>query len=78
MKMSKDKKLNDEEIYFGLLAMIAEVDAVNEIDVTHVRDIRTALDRLEVSIKYRMLDVEATRREREYWKDKAENNGKEK
>lgn len=74
--MSKKPKLTDEEIYFNLLAMIAEVEEVVNLDLTGATNLPLALDRLEVDIKYRMLDLEATRRERDYWKDKAENDGK--
>lgn len=68
MKMSKKQKLNDEEIYFALLAMIAEVEEVDEINIMQTLDLRSALARLEIGTKYRMLDLEATRRERDYLK----------
>jgi len=78
MKMSKDQKLTDEEIYYSLLAMMAEVEETDNVDLTGATNLPLALKRLEVGIKYRMLDLEATRRERGYWKDQAENNGKKK
>lgn len=66
MKMSKKSRLNDGEIYCDLLLMIADVEDINTIDITETSDIPTALDRLRLDIKYKMLDLEATRREREY------------
>lgn len=65
MKMSKESKLNDGEIYCDLLLMIADVEDINTIDITETSDIPTALDRLRLGIKYKMMDLDATRRERE-------------
>jgi len=64
--MSKKQKLNNAEIYYTLLAMIASVEEVDEINIMQTLDIKSALARLEIGIKYRMLDLEATRRERDY------------
>uniref|UniRef100_A0A6M3KUU8 Uncharacterized protein n=1 Tax=viral metagenome TaxID=1070528 RepID=A0A6M3KUU8_9ZZZZ len=66
MRMSKKQKLNNAEIYYTLLAMIASVEEVDEINIMQTLDIKSALARLEIGIKYRMLDLEATRRERDY------------
>ena len=68
MKMSKKPKINDGEIYCDLLLMIADVEDINTIDITETSDIPTALERLGLGIKYNMLDLDATRREREYLK----------
>ena len=75
MKMSKESKLNDGEIYCDLLLMIADVEDINTIDITNTSGIPTALDRLRIGIKYKMFDLDATRREREYLKKLLEDNG---
>lgn len=76
MKMSKKQKLNDAEIYLTILDMITEVEDVEEITVLDVPDIASALARLEMSVKYRMFDYEATLREREHLIKLLEGNGK--
>lgn len=68
MKMSKKLKINDDEIYCDLLLMIADVEDINTIDITETSDIPTALDRLRIGIKYKVFDLEATRREWEHLK----------
>lgn len=63
MKMSKKHKLNDAEIYCGLLSLIANVEGVDVIDISKTPDIESALQRLTLGLKYTMFDLEATSRE---------------
>ncbi len=75
MKMSKEHKLNDTEIYCDLLSLIAEVENVDIICISDTADILSALERLTLGVKYVMLDLEATRRERDSLKKLLEDNG---
>lgn len=63
--MPEQNNINDAEIYYALLEMIADIEEINEITIVDVPDIRSALDRLELAVKYLKLDLEATRRERD-------------
>ena len=76
MKMSKKQKLNDVEIYSDLLLMITEVENIQEVNIIKTPTIKIALERLMLGVQYTMLDLEATRREREYLKKLLEDNGK--
>jgi hypothetical protein len=76
MKMSKKHKLNDAEIYYDLLMLTANLEGVDVVDITETPDILSALKRLMLSSKYVMFDLDATRRERDYWKKLVEDNGK--
>ena len=76
MKTSKRQKLNDAEIYCDLLLLIANIENVNVIDITETPTIPSALERLRLASKYVMMDLDATRRERDYWKKLSEDNGK--
>ena len=76
MKTSKAHKLNDAEIYCDLLLLIANIENVNIIDITETPTIPSALECLRLGSKYVMMDLDATRREREYLKKLLEDNGK--
>jgi len=76
MKVSKEPQINDEEIYYDLLLMIAEVEGTDVIAIADTENIPLALARLRLDIGYRMLDYDATVRERDYLKSLLENNGK--
>ena len=76
MKVSKKHKLNDAEIYCDLLLLIAGIENINTIDITETPGIPSALDRLRLGMKYVMMDLDATRRERDHLKGLLEDNGK--
>ncbi len=76
MRVSKEQKLNDAEIYCDLLLLIANIENVDVIDITETPTIPSALERLRLGSKYVMMDLDATRREREYLKKLLEDNGK--
>ena len=75
MKMSKEHKLNDTEIYCDLLSMVAEIEGVDIICISDTSNIPSALERLMLGVKYVKFDLEATTRERDYLKKLLENNG---
>lgn len=68
--MSEKSQINDAEIYYDLLLMISDIEEIKMIDISDTADIPSALFRLGLAIKYRMLDLEATRREFDYLKGK--------
>jgi len=74
--MSEPHKLNDAEIYYDLLLVIAEVEGVKMIDITETATIPLALKRLSLGVKYTAFDLEATRRERDYLKKLLGDDGK--
>lgn len=75
MRVSEKHKLNDAEIYCDLLLLIADIEGIDVINVAKTPDISTAIERLTLDVKYKMLDFEATVRERDYLKGLLEGNG---
>lgn len=75
MRTFKKQKLNDAEIYYDLLILIANVEGVDIIDITETSDIPSALARLSLGLTYVMMDLDATRRERDCWEELSKSNG---